>query len=211
MARAGVTPGMRKILAATGNTHKLREIRAILEPVGCRVLGAAEVGGIPEVLEDGDSFEANAIKKATEVARAKRCFVLADDSGLEVEALGGAPGIYSSRYAGEEADDARNLAKLLQSLDGVSARAARFVCVVAVAGPDGVVGTARGEVTGRIIDAPRGCNGFGYDPVFVPEGYAKTFAEFPAATKNGISHRRAALRAAVRSGLFGPGQTANGG
>ena len=191
-----------RILAATGNAHKLREIRAILQPSGIEVVNPAAVGGIPAVVEDGDSFEANAVKKAVEVAAAAGQCTLADDSGLEVAALGGVPGVYSSRYAGEDADDAANLAKLLDELANVRARSARFVCVVAVATPAGLVGTATGQVSGTIISCPRGLNGFGYDPVFVPDGHEHTFAELSEDVKNSESHRAAALRAALEAGLF---------
>lgn len=193
---------MRTLLAATGNRHKVVEIREILGPHGIQVLGAGDVGGIPEVIEDGATFAANAAKKAREVAVATGRWVLADDSGLCVDALGGAPGVQSARYAGEPSDDKRNVAKLLQALDGVRQRRARFECVVAVAGPSGVIGTASGAVHGRIIAAPRGANGFGYDPVFVPDGHELTFAELAADVKNGMSHRATALHAALRTRLF---------
>lgn len=193
---------MDELLAATTNQHKLTEIRAILAPRGMRVLGAVDVGGIPDVAEDGQTFEENAVKKATAVAVATGRWVLADDSGLEVKALGGEPGIYSARYAGEDSDDAANVEKLLRCLSGVTDRRARFVCVLALATPRELVGTARGEVRGRIIGAPRGRSGFGYDPVFVPEGCELTFAEMPADEKNGISHRSEALRAALSEGLL---------
>lgn len=193
---------MRELLAATGNRHKVIEIRDILRPLGIHVLGAADVGGIPEVLEDGATFAENAAKKAREIAAATGRWVLADDSGLCVDALGGAPGVQSARFAGEPSDDKRNVAKLLQALAGVRQRRARFECVVAIAGPHGVSGTACGAVHGRIIAEPRGANGFGYDPVFVPDGHDRTFAELAAAVKNGMSHRAAALFAARQAGLF---------
>jgi XTP/dITP diphosphohydrolase len=194
---------MADILAATGNVHKVREMSAILAPAGVRLLSAQDVGGIPEVEEDGLTFRDNAIKKACAVAAATGRRVVADDSGLEVEALGGEPGVRSARYAGAGGNDGRNVRKLLARLDGVTDRRARFVCVIAVADPDGLVGTAEGEVRGRISDAPRGSGGFGYDPVFVPAGHAQTFAELPAELKNGMSHRRNALAAALALGLFG--------
>jgi XTP/dITP diphosphohydrolase len=193
---------MRQIVAATGNAHKIHEIQAILAPLGIAVLSAVEAGGMPDVVEDGDTFLANAVKKAVEAAKAMDRCVLADDSGLEVFALDGEPGIYSARYAGEGGNDGRNVAKLLQKMDGETDRAARFVCVIALASPAGLIGTAEGEVRGRIIHQPQGTGGFGYDPVFVPEGFEQTFAELPGEVKNRLSHRGNALRNAVNAGLF---------
>lgn len=193
---------MPQIVAATGNAHKVEEMQAILAPLGIEVLSAKAVGGMPEVVEDGDTFAANAIKKAVEAAQVLGRPVLADDSGLEVFALGGEPGIYSARYACEGGNDGRNVRKLLGRLDGQTDRAARFVCVIALASPGGLIGTAEGEVRGHIIHEPRGSNGFGYDPVFVPEGFEQTFAELPGEVKNRLSHRGNALQNAVASGLF---------
>jgi XTP/dITP diphosphohydrolase len=193
---------MTTILAATGNTHKLEEIRAILEPHGIHVLGASDVGGIPEVEEDGDTFAANARKKALEVAAATGQWTLADDSGLVVEALNGEPGVFSARYSGAEANDRRNLEKLLRKMGDIRNRSASFQCVVAVAGPGRLVGVAEGDVKGTIIFEPRGSGGFGYDPVFVPDGFSQTFAELPGQVKNTLSHRGRALQAAVDAGLF---------
>jgi XTP/dITP diphosphohydrolase len=190
------------IVAATGNRHKIEEMRAILAPVGITVTGALEAGGMPDVEEDGATFAENAIKKALTVAKARQRVVLADDSGLEVMALGGRPGVHSARYAGEGGNDGRNLAKLLREMECVSDRRARFVAVVAVAGPDGLLGTAEGEVRGRIITEARGDGGFGYDPAFVPEGFDMTFGELPSEVKNKLSHRANALLAAVKAGLF---------
>lgn len=193
---------MKELLAATGNRHKLREMRQILTPHGVALLGADDVGGIPAVVEDGVTFEQNAVKKARAVAAATGRLVIADDSGLEVFALQGAPGVWSARYAGQNATDAGNVAKLLDALRCCTDRRARFVCIVALASPAGLVGTAAGQVTGRILHAPRGRGGFGYDPVFQPDGYDRTFAELPASRKNSLSHRSEALRNALRQGLF---------
>ena len=191
-----------EIVAATGNKHKIAEIEAILAPLGLRVLSANDVGGMPDVVEDGETFRDNAVKKALVGARALGRTVLADDSGLEVVALHGAPGVYSARYAGEGGNDGRNLSKLLREMTDITDRRARFVAVIAVATPEGLVGTAEGEVRGIIATAPRGQGGFGYDPVFVPEGEVETFAELPAGVKNAMSHRGNALKAAVAAGLF---------
>lgn len=191
-----------KIIAATGNEHKLREFREILEPVGVTVLAPHDVGGIPEVEEDRDSFLGNAIKKAVEVAAHCKLPAMADDSGLEVYALNNQPGVYSARYAGERASDAENLELLLQNMHGLAERGARFRCVIAVADTGGRVSTAEGTVNGEIIDRPKGGNGFGYDPVFVPEGYNETFGELAAEVKNNLSHRSLALHSAVKKGLF---------
>jgi XTP/dITP diphosphohydrolase len=185
-----------QLLIATRNAHKLDEIRSILQLPGVEIVGADDVPGLPEVVEDGDTFEANAAKKAVELAAASGLLTLADDSGLEVDALDKAPGVYSARYAGEPSDDAANNRKLLAALDGVAARTARFRCAMALATPDGRYETVDGRCEGRIELAPRGAEGFGYDPLFVPDGFDQTFAELDAASKNRISHRGAALAAA---------------
>ncbi len=193
---------MQKLTIATSNPHKVEEIAAILGPLGieCAPLGACDV---PEPEEDGATFEENARIKAIAYARALGEAVLADDSGLEVDALGGAPGVHSARYAGVGATraerDAANNAKLLRELEGVpdGARAARFVCVLCVARPDGsIVVEARGTFEGTIGRAPRGANGFGYDPLLVLED-GRTSAELSGAEKNARSHRGHALRLLV--------------
>ncbi len=185
------------LLIATRNRHKLEEIRAILSLPGLTLVGADDRPGLPEVEEDAGTFEGNARKKAQTLAQAGGCWTLADDSGLEVAALNGAPGVYSARYAGPEADTAANNAKLLQALSGVADRRACFRCVLALAAPDGRVWTVEGRCAGRILEAPRGREGFGYDPLFMPDAYVQTFAELGAAEKNTISHRAVALRHAV--------------
>ncbi len=190
---------MKALVIATGNLHKVQEIKEILAPHGFQVLGAGECGGMPEVVEDGKTFQENAVKKAVTAAKALDRMVLADDSGLEVFALGGEPGVFSARYAGEGGNDGRNLAKLLRKMEGVTEREARFVCAIAVALPDGtVLGTCEGEVRGRIAEEGRGQGGFGYDPAFIPDGFSQTFGELPAAVKNTLSHRANALHKAVR-------------
>lgn len=184
---------MTKLLAATGNEHKISEFRAILEPFGVEFLTPDDVGGIMEPEESGATFEENAVIKALSAAMSSGMDAFADDSGLEVDALGGAPGIYSSRYA--DTNTAR-IERVLRELRGVEDRRARFVCVVALASPDGRHKTVRGTVEGVIVEAPRGDGGFGYDPIFLPDGYDATFAELPSDVKDSISHRANALRAA---------------
>jgi len=186
-----------KLLVATRNHHKLGEIRAILSVPALELIGADEVAGLPEVEEDAPTFEGNAIKKARTLAMASGCWTLADDSGLEVDVLGGAPGVLSARYAGAEASTPANNAKLLRELAGVRDRHARFRCVLALGSPTGRVWTVEGHCEGRILEAPRGANGFGYDPLFVPEGHEQTFAELPSGVKNKMSHRGRALSRAV--------------
>ncbi len=192
---------MRLLLAST-NRHKLDELAELLEPLGVQVEAPAP-GALPPVEEDRDTFAGNAEKKALSAARASGLVALADDSGLVVDALDGAPGVRSARYAGADGDDAANNTKLLRALDGVpdERRGAAFVCALVVASPAGVV-LARHEARtkGRILTAPRGSNGFGYDPLFAsleddPELRDKTFAELPSATKSRVSHRGRALRA----------------
>ncbi len=182
------------LVLATGNKHKVREVREILDPEGITVIGADEAGGMPEVEEDRPTFAENAAKKAVECARALHKTVLADDSGLAVDALNGAPGVYSARYAGEHGNHPANIDKVLRELNGVENRRARFVCVLAVASPEGRIETVEGQVVGRIAQIPQGTRGFGYDPIFIPDGYEKTFAQLPAETKNKLSHRGDALR-----------------
>ena len=186
-----------KLLIATRNHHKLEEIRAILAVPGLELIGADEVPGLPEVEEDAPTFEGNAILKARALARAGGCWAMADDSGLEVDALGGSPGVHSARYAGAAASTPANNAKLLRELTGVVDRRAQFRCVLALCAPDGRIWTVEGRCEGSILEAPRGVNGFGYDPLFVPDGYEQTFAELPASVKNGMSHRGRALQCAM--------------
>jgi XTP/dITP diphosphohydrolase len=183
---------------ATRNRGKLVELRDLLPGIDVRAID--EVGlAVPEVVEDADTFAGNAIKKAREVSAATRLPALADDSGLEVDALGGAPGVYSARYAGEGAGDAANNAKLLAALAGVTNRTARFRAVLALADVTGPLGdrtiTADGTCEGLLLDAPRGTGGFGYDPLFLVPALGQTFAELGLGTKSDMSHRARAMRA----------------
>lgn len=159
------------------------------------VLSLDDVPDAPEVVEDGETYQENAVKKATELAEHTGYFALADDSGLEADALHGAPGIHSARYAGVHASDAARVNKLLDALKDVSdsQRTARFKCAIALAAPTGEVQVVVGVCEGRLIRIPRGQQGFGYDPIFVPVGYDKTFAELGVDVKNRISHRAKAL------------------
>ena len=186
-----------KLLIATGNRHKLQEISAILKVPHLQLLGLADIAGAPGVEEDGDTFEFNAVKKASILARFAGCWTLADDSGLEVQALDGAPGVWSARFAGLPGNDAANNAKLLAAMQGVANRRAQFRCVIALSDPSGTSRTVTGACPGALLGAPRGHAGFGYDPLFVPDGYDLTFAELDAATKNRISHRAIALATAL--------------
>jgi XTP/dITP diphosphohydrolase len=184
------------IVAATLNKNKVREIEAITGGFGFRVITRGEAG-VPDIdiIEDGETFEENSLIKAREIMRLCGMAAVADDSGIAVDALGGAPGIFSARYAGEECDDKKNRDKLLAALLGVpyEKRTARFVSVISLVRPDGKEIVARGESEGHIIFEERGENGFGYDSLFVPLGYDKTYAELSPEEKNKISHRARAL------------------
>ena len=199
---------MVRLLLATRNAHKICEFADILGK-DFEVRDLSSVQDTPEIKETGGSFEENAILKALAVSQLRSAsggLVVADDSGLEVDALNGAPGIYSARYAGENASDKANVDKLLRDLSRqdvpAAKRTARFRCVIALARAGELLGTFEGLVEGVIVDLARGRNGFGYDPIFVPEGFDRTFAELPAEIKNKISHRAKAitrLREALRS------------
>ena len=185
---------MPTLLLGTRNPGKVREIASILEDSGWSFSSLQEFENVAIAEENGETFTDNAIEKARFYATAAGLLALADDSGLEVEALGGAPGVYSARYAGENASDADRRALLLSELAKVSERRARFVSVVAIANADGaVLNVSEGICEGTITFAPRGEGGFGYDPLFVPDGYDQTFAELPESVKNRISHRARAL------------------
>ncbi len=185
-----------EIVLATRNKKKVEEIKRILSGMDVNVLSLEDFPFCPEVHEDAETFEGNAIKKALLIARCTGKIAVADDSGLEVYALNGAPGVRSARYAGEIADDLSNIKKLLKEMEGVEDenRGARFVCCIAIAFPDGLIETFWGYVQGRIIREQKGERGFGYDPIFIPEGYDETFAEMSPELKDAISHRGKALK-----------------
>ena len=186
-----------QLIVATRNAHKTREITQILGSA-LAVQDLTTHPEISEIAENGTSFEENAKLKAITVSKQLPGLVIADDSGLEVEALGGAPGIHSARYAGKNASDNEKIAKLLGELANLDTkgdpRRARFRCVLAVAREGRVLGTFEGVVEGEIAERSRGSHGFGYDPVFVPDGFEETFAELPEELKNSISHRAKAIR-----------------
>jgi len=187
-----------ELVVATRNRHKTREIQHILGPeFKVRDLGAHPE--VSEIRESGTSFQENAKLKALAASRQLPAMVIADDSGLEVDALGGAPGIFSARYAGANATDRAKIDKLLRELARVRAtgdeRRARFRCVVALARSGDLLGTFEGIVEGRITDKARGDSGFGYDPIFIPEGFEQTFGELATELKNTMSHRAKAIRA----------------
>ncbi len=186
-----------QLLIASNNQHKIIELKSILSPFVINVISPAEIGGIIEVEETGSTFEENAALKATTIAKLKNTYVFADDSGLEVEALDWRPGIYSARYAGPGASDLDRINKLLAELGKGKNRRARFVCVIAISDSKGNVNTFRGEAYGQILRSPQGSSGFGYDPVFLPDGYDKTFAELQPKIKNCISHRANAMKKAL--------------
>lgn len=181
------------LVLATRNAGKTAEIRDLLKAFPVRICNLDDFGPIPEIEEDGATFDENAYKKAHFAARVLGLPALADDSGLVVEALGGAPGVYSARYAGENASDADRCAKLLQEMEGRNQREAAFECVISIAVPEGPALTYEGRCEGRITPQPRGANGFGYDPVFFYPPSNKTFAEMTMAEKSSVSHRGRAL------------------
>jgi XTP/dITP diphosphohydrolase len=180
-----------KIVFASSNEGKVREIREMLEGMGIELISLSNYAGVPEIVEDGKSFQENALKKAKIISEFTGETVLADDSGLQVEVLAGEPGIYSSRYAGEKATDEENNTKLLTKLKNISQekRTAFFVCVLVLYRRDGSYDYFEGKWNGQIIDERRGNNGFGYDPIFLVPELKMTAAELPAEIKNKVSHR----------------------
>ena len=190
---------MMELLVATRNKGKLKEIQRLLADTGIIVKGLDECGDLPDVVEDGDTFSANAYKKASTMAQLTNYVTLADDSGLAVEALDGQPGIYSARYAGDSASDADNNRKLLEDMVDVpfNHRQAAFHCVLALCTPDGNCQLFEGRLDGMILEQARGDGGFGYDPLFMIPEYGRTLAELPLDIKNRISHRGQAFKRLV--------------
>ena len=187
---------MQKLLVATGNSHKTDEIRAILG-AGYVVSDLKAHPELPEVEETGTTFLENATLKAVEISKQVEGLILSDDSGLEVDALGGEPGVYSSRYAGEAGNDAANNKKLLHELQGEDSRTARFRCVMVLAQDGEVLTSFDGAVEGRMLSELHGEGGFGYDPLFVPDGYDQTFSQLSEGIKNQLSHRAVAMQKVV--------------
>lgn len=183
-----------QFILASHNPGKVAEMKSVLSPLGIHVLSEEEAGFTLNVEETGSTFEENSYIKANAVCRKSGLPAIADDSGLCVDALGGAPGVYSARYGGECLDDAGRTELLLKNMSGETNRACRFVCVITCCFPDGTVISARGECEGQLTEAPVGADGFGYDPVFYLPSKEKTFAQLNAEEKNAVSHRGAALR-----------------
>lgn len=188
---------MKQLVFATNNAHKLGELRSMLAG-RFQVVGLADIGCHDDIPEAADTFEGNALAKAQWVLDRYGLDCIADDSGLEVDALGGEPGIHSARFAGVAHDDAANNALLLSRLDGVANRSACFRTVIALVRKDAEPMYFHGTVEGKILEAPKGDNGFGYDPLFVPDGWNKTFAEAGSDEKNSVSHRGRAVRELCR-------------
>ena len=190
-----------ELLVATNNAGKIRELSQLLAGAPLRLRLLSEFGGVAEAEETGTTFAENAVIKALHYSAHAGLLTLSDDSGLAVDALGGAPGVYSARYAGADATYAERMARLLGEVEatGDTQRRARFVCVIAVADPaNNTVETFEGVCEGRLATEPRGTGGFGYDPLFIPDGHERTFGELPAAVKHSLSHRARALAKAVR-------------
>ena len=186
---------MTRLYCATGNAGKLREFRMAADPTRVEIELLPDYKRLPVAVEDGATFEENAIKKARHYGPHVPGLLFADDSGLEVDALGGAPGVYSARFSGPHATDESNNRLLLERLHGAANRAARFVCAIALVEGERLVGVYHGAVEGAILDEPRGSGGFGYDPLFYCPAFGCTFAEATAEQKFSLSHRGQALRA----------------
>lgn len=187
-----------QLLVATKNKKKLEEIKEILKDLNLKITSLDDYQGLPEIVEDGQTFAQNAIKKAATIAIYTKRLVLGEDSGLEVRALNERPGVYSARYSGPDATDKKNNLKLLRELKGVpmKKRQARYRCAAALAGPEGLIGVVTGDCRGVIGLEPKGTLGFGYDPLFIVEKYSKTFAELGPEIKHRMSHRYKALKKA---------------
>ncbi len=185
----------KNLIVATKNKDKVREIKLILKPLGIKVISLIDLPNMPDIKENGRTFSENAVKKAKTIAERSKTYVLADDSGLEVNSLNGRPGVRSARYAGPNPTTKKLCMKLLKEMKDKRDRRARFVCVIAIASPKKSL-TVKGVCKGRIVFKMKGVHGFGYDPVFVPQGYGKTFAQMPLKHKNQISHRGKALKKA---------------
>jgi XTP/dITP diphosphohydrolase len=193
-----------ELIVATGNAGKINEIRAICKDIPVSIVSLKDIwADVPDIPETGSTFEENASIKAAWVFSRKKTWTLADDSGLEVDALNGEPGVFSSRYAGEHANDEKNVRTLLKKIEGIPSeqRNARFRCVMCLMGPGNTERIVSGVCEGTITFEPRGNNGFGYDPIFIPRGYDRTFAEMEQSVKNTISHRGKALLA-LKEGLY---------
>lgn len=200
---------MTRLLLATTNPGKVEELRPQLGALGLQLVGLEQYPGLDEPVEDQDSFEANARLKALHYAALAGIAVLADDSGLEVDALDGAPGVRSARWAGEPSDAQRNLDKLLRDLQGETDRSARFRCALCLVRDGQVNVEVSGACEGVLLSKPRGQGGFGYDPIFVPAGHDRTFAEMSRAEKQALSHRGRAVAALVRElAAHAPGRSA---
>ena len=189
---------IKEIILATGNLHKVKEIKEMLKDLNIKIVPMTSFDEYPKTIEDGKTLEENAAKKAREAAKFFQQWTIADDSGLEVDYLNGAPGVYSARYAGKKCSSADNNNKLLVALSGVAEekRTAKFRTVIAISSPKGKICFAEGEIFGTISSQVAGTNGFGYDPVFCVPEYGETFSELSSEVKNSISHRARALQKA---------------
>jgi XTP/dITP diphosphohydrolase len=185
---------IKEVVLATGNKGKVKEFAKLLEGVFGNIISLSDLGSPPEIIEDGLTLRDNALKKAREIAGYSKKLTLADDSGLQVDALNGRPGVYSARFSGDGATDKSNIEKLLTELGDNPNRKARFVCVLALVDPNGMELVVEGICEGVILDKPRGEGGFGYDPVFYLPDRDKTMAEIDPELKNQISHRANALK-----------------